>query len=87
MTNPSGCSHLTYELVRLLSLSIDIGREGGEGARLNKVVCSDKLRCKTGKETSVTAELVGMHMVKPSGPGSVAPQLWVKQQGGGEAGG
>ena len=28
-------------------------------AILDKVVCSDKLRCNTGKETSVKAELVG----------------------------
>ena len=37
----------------------------GQEARLDEVVCSDKLRHNTGKGTPVTAELVGMHMVKP----------------------
>ena len=34
-------------------------------ARLDKVGRSDELRRNTGKGTPVTAELVGMHMVKP----------------------
>ena len=34
-------------------------------ARLEKVVCSDRLCRPTGKGTLVTAEFVGMHMVKP----------------------
>ena len=33
--------------------------------RLDKVVCSDKLCHNTGKGTPVTAEVVGMYMVKP----------------------
>ena len=37
----------------------------GFNARFDKVVCSNKLRRNTGKGTPVTAELVGMHMVKP----------------------
>ena len=34
-------------------------------ARLDKVGRSDELRRNTGKGTPVTAELVGIHMVKP----------------------
>ena len=37
----------------------------GLAPRLDKVVCSIMLRRNTGKGTPVTAELVGMHIVKP----------------------